>query len=187
MVIKIGGVTEGVFKYTNEDTYYYSGYADNNTSVRVTKPYMPLVVKVEHGDLIPQKGTNGSAGFDLRSKEDVVLKPNKRTLVGTGVRAIIPEDHVGLLFPRSSLSKNSIVMTNSVGVIDSDYRGEILASLMYMGEFENGVIIPKNERIVQLVVMPVPYTTIKVDNYSTEEQWNNTARGTGGFGSTGKQ
>ena len=115
------------------------------------------------------------------------MSTGERVLVGTGVRVRIPEDHVGLLFPRSSLSKFGVQMTNSVGVIDSDYRGEIMASLMYNGTTGwNAYVIPKHERIVQLVVVPVPHFVTKIDEHSTEEQWNNTARGTGGFGSTGR-
>ena len=144
-----------------------------------------LLVKVEDPALTPTKATEGSAGFDLRCKKETVLPNFQRVLVPTGVRVVIPEGYVGLLFPRSSLSKYGITMTNSVGVIDSDYRGEILASLMFKGEHMTW-ILPKHERIVQLVVVPVPEFDIVVDTHSTEEQWNNTARGTGGFGSTGR-
>lgn len=166
----------------NEDYFYL---AASKIIASTVKPYSTFLVKVEDPVLTPTKATEGSAGFDLRAKKETVLPNFQRVLVGTGVRAIIPENHVGLLFPRSSLSKQDITMTNSVGVIDSDYRGEIMASLMYRGELMSR-IIPKHERIVQLVIVPVPYFVAKVDQYSTEEQWNNTARGTGGFGSTGK-
>jgi dUTP pyrophosphatase len=94
---------------------------------------------------------------------------------------------VGLLFPRSSLSKQGITMTNSVGVIDSDYRGEIMASLMFNGVPGNcnEIDIPAGERIVQLVVVPIVIPLLEVNSWSDEE-WNDTQRGTGGFGSTGK-
>lgn len=173
---------------TNNEFYYsYKGEPIPTiiTNAVVTKTFNTFLVKVEDPALTPTKATEGSAGFDLRAKKETILPNCQRVLVGTGVRARIPEDHVGLLFPRSSLSKQDIIMTNSVGVIDSDYRGEIMASLMYRGELMTWVI-PKHERIVQLVIVPVPYFVAKVDQSSTEEQWNNTARGTGGFGSTGK-
>lgn len=168
----------------NEDYFYLA--ASKIPAVKV-KPYQTFLVKVEDPVLTPTKATDGSAGFDLRAKKETLLSTGERVLVGTGVRATIPEDHVGLLFPRSSLSKFGVQMTNSVGVIDSDYRGEIMASLMYNGTTGwNGYTIPKYERIVQLVIVPVPQFEVSVDKYSTEEQWNNTIRGTGGFGSTGK-
>lgn len=175
---------------TNNEFYYsYTGepigITNTVTTSSVVKTFSTFLVKVEDPALTPTKATEGSAGFDLRAKKETVLPNCERVLVGTGVRAKIPKDHVGLLFPRSSLSKQGITMTNSVGVIDSDYRGEIMASLMYRGEHMSW-IIPKHERIVQLVIVPVPRFEVSVDKYSTEEQWNNTARGTGGFGSTGK-
>ena len=76
-------------------------------------------------------------------------------------------------------------MTNSVGVIDSDYRGEIMASLMYTGVLESNPVIQQGERIVQLVVLPILLVTPDVGDW-TDEEWMDTKRGTGGFGSTGK-
>lgn len=143
-----------------------------------------MQVKVENPDLIPFRANLTDAGLDLKSSSEVWLEKGKRTLVKTGVSVKIPPNHVGLLFPRSSLSKNNIVMTNSVGVIDSDYRGEIMASLMYIGD-EWDTCILKNERIVQLVVVPIILPTLEINNYSDDE-WFDTQRGAGGFGSTGK-
>ncbi len=78
-------------------------------------------------------------------------------------------------------------MTNSVGVIDSDYRGEIMASLMFNGVPGNlsETDLPAGERIVQLVVVPILLPELEVGDWSDDE-WNDTQRGTGGFGSTGK-
>ena len=75
-------------------------------------------------------------------------------------------------------------MTNSIGVIDADYRGEILASLMFTSDLAEYQVIERDERIVQLVVVPVALPQVLV-RYQDEEQWNNTARGIHGFGSTG--
>lgn len=138
--------------------------------------------KHDHPSCIPFRATEDSAGFDLRTKCETTLENNKRTLVGTGVYVKIPKEHVGFLFPRSSLSKSNIYMTNSVGVIDSDYRGEIMASLIFNHPTEKSITIPAFERIVQLVVVPVPYVSLVYTN----QDWDDTARGTGGFGSTGK-
>lgn len=140
-------------------------------------------VRLEDPELMPTRANPTDAGLDLRCKEDTVLPSGERVLVKTGVSVRIPAYHVGLLFPRSSLSKYGITMTNSVGVIDSDYRGEVMASLMYHGE--DYIKIKKGERIVQLVIVPVllpkPYQV-----NCTDEEWLNTTRGAGGFGSTGK-
>jgi dUTP pyrophosphatase len=118
------------------------------------------------------------AGADLVAKEQVELFAGNRTLVKTGVKVEIPVGHMGLLVPRSSLSKLHIIMTNSVGIIDSDYRGEIMASLMYNGT--DSIIIEKGTRIVQLVVVPIILPRFKL-----VETLDTTARGEGGFGSTG--
>lgn len=148
---------------------------------------MLLQVKVESEDLTPVRQNSTDAGLDLRAKQDYILTAHKRTLVGTGVRVAVPPWHVGLLFPRSSLSKYGITMTNSVGVIDSEYRGEVMASLIFNG-LENSyaeTVIKKGDRIVQLVVVPIMLCEV-YKNVQSEEDWNNTTRGTGGFGSTGK-
>jgi dUTP pyrophosphatase len=125
------------------------------------------------------------AGLDLRSKQSVTLARNNRVLVGTGVQARIPEGYVGLLVPRSSLSKKHVVMLNSVGIIDSGYRGELKACLSYTG-YQDWVTIDKDERIVQLLVVPIALPNVLV-RYEDDEKWNDTARGVGGFGSTGTQ
>jgi dUTP pyrophosphatase len=142
--------------------------------------YLQTVIKAiwEEG-CEPTRANPSDAGADLVSKERVLLFSKERTLVKTGVKVEIPVGHVGLLFPRSSLSKQDIIMTNSVGVIDSDYRGELMASLMYIGD-ESGVWIGQGDRIVQLVVVPIVLPKFKL-----VETLDTTARGEGGFGSTG--
>jgi len=143
-----------------------------------------LQVRLERSELEPTRANSTDAGLDLRSKNTVHLEPGKRTLVGTGVQVKIPAGYVGFLLPRSSLSKRNIAMTNSVGVIDSDYRGEVMASLVYWGLEANGTI-EKNERFAQLVIVPVALPDVLV-RYQDDETWNDTKRGVGGFGSTGK-
>ena len=146
-----------------------------------------MLIKLDHPACMPTRSNPTDAGLDLRSKTTTTLQMGKRTLVGTGVSVKIPLNNVGLLFPRSSLSKQGVTMTNSVGVIDSDYRGEIMASLMFNGVPGNcnEIEIPAGERIVQLVIVPIVIPMLEVNNWSNEE-WNDTQRGTGGFGSTGK-
>jgi dUTP pyrophosphatase len=143
-----------------------------------------LQVRIERSELEPTRANLTDAGLDLRSKETVHLEPGKRVLVGTGVQVKIPPGYVGFLVPRSSLSKRNVAMTNSIGIIDSDYRGEIMASLVYWGS-PAPCVIEKNERFAQLVIVPVALPDVLV-RYQDDEQWNDTARGIGGFGSTGK-
>jgi dUTP pyrophosphatase len=143
-----------------------------------------LEVRLERSDLEPTRANPTDAGLDLRSKNEVFLEMGKRTLVGTGVQVKIPTGYVGFLIPRSSLSKCGIAMTNSIGVIDSDYRGEIMASLMYTGH-EGSQVLTKGERIVQLVIVPIALPEVLV-RYQDDYDWNDTSRGAGGFGSTGR-
>ncbi len=143
-----------------------------------------LQVRIERSELEPTRANPTDAGLDLRSSQTVYLEPGKRTLVGTGVQVKIPPGYVGFLVPRSSLSKRNVAMTNSVGIIDSDYRGELMASLVYWG-LEANCVIEKNERFAQLVVVPVALPDVLV-RYQDDETWNDTTRGIGGFGSTGK-
>ena len=151
---------------------------------------MHLPTKLEHPACLPVRANPTDAGLDLRCKATTTLTVNRRTLVGTGVSVKIPRGYVGLLFPRSSLSKQGITMTNSVGVIDADYRGEIMASLIFDGvigdKYNNPYIdIPAGERIVQLVIVPILPLIPDVMDWN-DETWFDTQRGAGGFGSTGK-
>jgi dUTP pyrophosphatase len=139
---------------------------------------VPIDIKCEFDFCYPTRAHESDAGADLCAKENTLLHGKCRTLVRTGVKVAIPIGYVGLLFPRSSLSKLGITMTNSVGVIDSSYRGEIMASLMYNSE--HNYMLEKATRIVQLVVLPITLPTFKV-----VEELNNTERGEGGFGSSG--
>lgn len=132
---------------------------------------------------IPGRATEGSAGFDLRAccdTEGVLLEPMERALVPTGVAIELPDvAYVALLFARSGLSiKQGLTLVNGVGVIDSDYRGEISVPLINLGN--TPVHITNGDRIAQLVIMPVAIPEmVEFGNLSDTE------RGGGGFGSTG--
>lgn len=129
--------------------------------------------------LAPKKGSADAAGLDLRAADSVVIPPGGRERVSTGVRVRIPRGHVGLLFGRSSLaSKRDIRPSNAVGVIDADYRGTVLADLRNDGRAPRE--IAAGERIVQLVIVPIPAVTLQA-----VEKLDFTERGDGGFGSTG--
>ena len=131
----------------------------------------------------PKRATTGSAGMDLCAciDEDITLMPNKRVLIPCGVAIELPSSEYGaFIFARSGLAiKHGIALSNGVGVIDSDYRGEVCVGLYNSGEKE--YTIKPGERVAQMVIM-------KVENFPIceVEKLDDTQRGTGGFGSTGK-
>jgi len=131
---------------------------------------------------LPRRATLGSAGLDLRACLDapLTLEPGKAELVPTGI-AIHLEDPglAAMLLPRSGLGhKHGIVLGNLVGLIDSDYQGEVKVSVWNRGE--RAYTIQPGERIAQMVVVPV----VQVD-FDVVEEFEASARGAGGFGSTG--
>lgn len=130
----------------------------------------------------PKKQTIGSAGIDLfnNTDKDITIKPGEYTIISTGFYVEIPEGYVGLLFARGSLGyKYGCTLTNSVGVIDSDYRGEVMARITNISKEQH--TIKHGERCVQLVIVPIP------DTEYIEEELNDTERDTNGFGSTGRE
>ena len=138
-------------------------------------------VTLSEGAYEPSYATPGSAGMDLRSTQNVTLAPLQRALVSTGVRVAIPDGFEGQVRPRSGLAlKKGISLVNSPGTIDSDYRGEI--GLIVINLSDSVVQIEQGERVAQLVVCPFARATLDI-----VEDLDDTIRGTGGFGSTGKQ
>ena len=135
--------------------------------------------RMSEGFDMPQYAHEGDAGLDLRITETVTLEPMQKCVVGCGLAVEIPSGCVGLVFPRSGLaSKHGITLSNSVGVIDSGYRGEVCAALV--NQSRDAVTLEAGTRVCQLVVMPyVPCDLVPVDELSDTE------RGSGGFGSTG--
>lgn len=142
---------------------------------------MKIKAKLADPKLRPVRAHATDAGADLRSLEDVEIYPGEQKLVDTGVAVMIPPNFVGLVFNRSSQGKIGVQLANSVGVIDSDYRGNIKVLLKNNGD-DPYIINQFETRIAQLVIMPV----LLADYVDTHpEDWENTQRGTGGFGSTG--
>lgn len=132
--------------------------------------------------VLPVRATSGSAGMDLSAciEEPITLAPGSRILIPTGIAAAIPQGAAGMIYARSSLGvKHGIALSNGVGVIDSDYRGEIHVGLCNFSS-EPYTIHP-GERIAQLVLHPVLLPEV----LETQEL-EDTQRGTGGFGSTGR-
>ena len=134
-----------------------------------------IPTRLDDPKLLPVRANATDAGADLRSTQDLVIYPGESALVDTGVAVKIPKGYVGLLEPRSSQRVRGIT-TNGTGVIDSDYRGNIKVYLQNTGG--NEYAISKYDKIAQLLIVPVVLCDF-VDS------WNDTARGTGGFGSTG--
>lgn len=140
-----------------------------------------LVKKLNEKATIPQRQTEFSAGYDLSSAEDIVVKVGETAKVHTGISAEVKGDKnvVLLLYARSSLAtKFGIAPANCVGVIDWDYRGEIVAVLHNYSDKDYE--IKCGDRIAQLVITPV--FTPEVEEVT---ELSDTVRGTGGFGSTG--
>lgn len=129
---------------------------------------------------IPHMAYNGDAGVDLRSVERIVLKPQERAMVATGLAIALPEGYAGFILPRSGLAaKHGISIVNAPGLIDSNYRGELKVILLNTDP-DNSFTIEIGDRIAQLIVMPVP--TI---NFEQVEELTESQRGESGFGSSG--
>ncbi len=130
---------------------------------------------------MPEYATDGSAGMDLSAvmESPVTLRVGGRAMIPTGIALEIPEGYGGFVFPRSGLSyKKGISMANCVGVIDSDYTGEIKVVLHNISGHD--YTVNPGDRIAQLVFLPVPKAELEV-----VEELGKTERGSGGFGSTG--
>lgn len=138
-----------------------------------------LKIKKLHPDaVIPCYAKAGDAGMDLVAVSEEWNNNNTMVTYDTGLSVEIPEGYVGLLFPRSSVSKTTLNLANSVGVIDSGYRGSLMLKFRYL---EEGDVYEVGDRVAQLVIMKLPFVQIiEVDELSSSE------RGEGGFGSTGK-
>ena len=131
---------------------------------------------------VPETATPGSAGFDLCAalEEPVVICPGETKSIPTGLALQIENGYAGFIFARSGLGiRHGIVPANCVGVIDSDYRGEVLVGL-YNHSGEPFTVNP-GDRVAQLVLLPVHLPQIEVCG-----ELEDTSRGTGGFGSTGR-
>lgn len=132
------------------------------------------------GDRVPEYAHPGDAGADLAAAEAVELAPGQRATVGTGVAIALPDGYVGLVVPRSGLAaRHGITIVNSPGTIDAGYRGEIRVTLLNT-DGESSYTVSVGDRIAQLLVLPVSRA-----RFVPVEKLPGTARGEGGFGSTG--
>lgn len=139
------------------------------------------IKKLSDKAFVPTYGTPYSAGADLYNSEEepITISSGETRLVHTGLSFEIPAGYVGLIFARSGLaSKRGLAPANKVGVIDSDYRGEVMVALF--NQSASSQTIEYGERIAQFVVVPF----LKAD-FCVSEELSDTERGEGGFGSTG--
>lgn len=156
---------------------------------KLNEPHaMKVKIKKLHPDaVVPRYAKPGDAGLDLTAVSRT-FDSDGNLVYGTGLAFEIPEGYVGLVFPRSSLSKVDLALTNCVGVIDSGYRGEVMAKFKPAFRFEIGEgFVHRHypyeigERIAQMIIMPYP----RVEFEETAEL-SDTERGDAGYGSTGK-
>ncbi len=140
------------------------------------------VKKLNDNAVIPTYGSQYAAGADLYScEDDIIIKSGETVLVHTGIALEIPEGYAGLIYARSGIaSKRGLAPANKVGVIDSDYRGEIMVALHNHSMSDQ--TITAGERIAQMVI--APYITA---NFILSDELDDTVRGAGGFGSTGSK
>lgn len=139
------------------------------------------VARLKDGALLPTQAHAGDAGLDLYACEPAHIGPGERWSVGTGIAVEVPEGHAGLVLPRSGLAReHGIALVNSPGLIDSGYRGEIRVLLLNTDPAEVFRVGP-GDRIAQLVIAPVARAEPVLAEELTES-----ARGDGGFGSSGR-
>ena len=146
------------------------------------------------------KGSQDAAAFDLQSRDHIRIHAGEQYLIGTGLRLALPLGTCGLVLPRSGLaSKHGITIVNSPGLIDEDYRGEVMVTLTMplrfsdLTDYKNGTAarrfydIKKHDRIAQLLIVDVrAVTPFFLEQPEFDERWLNTERGQDGFGSTGR-
>ena len=137
---------------------------------------------LREGAKLPTYGTLSAAGADLYAwlEQPVVVEPGRTAFIPTGIALEVPEGCAGLIYARSGLScKQGLAPANKVGVVDSDYRGEITVALHNHGS--EARTVNHGDRIAQLIITPVLQPA-----YQVAQELSDSVRGTGGFGSTGK-
>lgn len=141
------------------------------------------IKKLTNTAKLPQRGSERAAGYDLYAdtSEEITIAPHSTRMIGTGLAMEIPEGYFGAIFARSGLAaKRGLRPGNCVGVVDSDYRGEWKIALH--NDTDQPQTIAPGERIAQMVV--IPFLAV---SFTETSDLSDTARGTGGFGSTGRQ
>lgn len=142
------------------------------------------IKKLKETAVLPTRGSAAAAGYDLYAcldTDSVTIKPNSNVKIGTGLSIAVPDGYFGAIFARSGLAaKENLRPANCVGVADSDYRGEYIVALHNDSDTER--VVKNGDRIAQLVIMPF----LSVE-FTEVDELDETQRGAGGFGSTGKR
>lgn len=139
------------------------------------------IKKLDERAILPQRGSAMAAGMDLYALDGVTVEAGKTVIVHTGIALAIPEGYAGFIYARSGIAtKRSLAPANKVGVIDADYRGEIMVALHNHGDVAQSV--EAGERIAQMVIAPFLPVELQLS-----ETLDETERADGGFGSTGKK
>lgn len=139
-----------------------------------------MKIKLKNEKCMPYKKHYSDAGWDLKANDTYKIFPGWDAKIHTGVRVEIPLNYMGLLVPRSSMGLKGLVLKNTIGIIDSDYRGEIIAHIKNVNK--NSILyIDKYTRFAQLIVVPILLETLEI-----VEDLSETDRGNGGFGHTGE-
>jgi dUTP pyrophosphatase len=129
----------------------------------------------------PFKKYETDAGVDLKSAVDVHLTPQREHTIPLGIKSEVPRGWAALLVPRSGLGSQGLILRNTLGVIDTDYRGQWLAKVKNRSD-TNSIVIKKGDRILQCLIVP-----IRLDEWKQIDKVKETERGLGGFGHTGKK
>lgn len=142
------------------------------------------IKKLRENAVIPHRGTSGAGGVDLYCTEDCILHKGVPTKLPTGLAFEIPEGYAGFIMTRSSTALKHIHVSNTL--IDSDYRGEVFVTATHEGQWGTDVYIPcysvkADDRLAQLYIIPLPEL-----EFEEVDELSETARGAGGYGSTGR-
>ena len=140
------------------------------------------IKKLNDNAVMPTKAHAADAGFDLYCTSKEIDWTKRQIVCHTGLAFEIPEGHVGLIFPRSSVSNKPLMMANSVGVVDSCYRGEVTAKFNITDTRQNAFShYQEGDRVAQMIIIPYPAIEFEETDSLSESD-----RGTGGYGSTGR-
>lgn len=145
---------------------------------------MSIDIKIvcENEKYMPTYANDTDACMDLKIKGDRIIKPHSMIVAGTGLKVSVPNDHVMLIYPRSSTGiKLNCMLANTTGVIDAGYRGEIALALYNFGN--DDIILSDGQRVAQFMIIPRP--KLNLIQVADDDEFNNGNRG-GGIGSTGK-
>ena len=163
-ILQVGGLTPSLGTITNKHCIM------DNIKVKIKR--------LSENAKLPTKAHPTDAGYDLYAASTSVDK-NYNIVYGTGIAVEIPDGYVGLVFPRSSIANKAIMLTNSVGVIDSGYRGEVMAKFKRVTDELDSYQV--GDRIAQLIIIPYPQV-----EFEEVSELSNSDRGEGGYGSSGR-